>query len=203
MLQATSQSRQAVAQDRYTTVAILFHWTVAVLVGCNLYLGWRMGFLKGLAQFDAFQLHKSVGLTVLVLSLARLGWRLVNRPPPATAGLPPWESRLATIAHVLFYIPMIGLPLTGWIVVSTSPLNIPTVLYHLVPWPWFPGVHGLAAASKGQVNELSSSTHVALAFGMAALLALHLAAVLKHQFLDRNPVLHRMSPLPAAPHLSD
>lgn len=182
-------------RTRYTTVAIVLHWTIAALIVANLYLGWRMGFLKGLAQFNLFQLHKSIGVTVLLLSVLRLAWRLASPPPPEAPSLKPWEKATAKAVHWAFYVIMIGMPLSGWIVVSTSPLNIPTLLYHLVPWPHFPGVHDLADPAKKAVNHVFDLTHVTLAFGSLVLLALHLGAVAKHELLDREPVLFRMLPL--------
>jgi cytochrome b561 len=89
---------------------------------------------------------------------------------------------------------MIGMPLTGWIVVSTSPLNIPTLLFHTVPWPHFPGVHNLPPTSKAALNWGFGLSHVALAWGAVGLLGLHLGAVAKHHILDRDPVLSRMLP---------
>lgn len=180
-------------RTRYGTVAIVLHWAIAALIIANLYLGWRMGFLKGLAQFNVFQLHKSVGVTVLLLSVLRLGWRLVG-PRPEPAPLEGWEKPAATAVHWAFYGIMIGMPLSGWIIVSTSPLNIPTLLYHLVPWPHFPGVHDLAEPTRKAVNHAFGLTHTALAFGSLALLALHLGAVAKHEILDGRPVLRRMLP---------
>lgn len=186
-------------RSRYSLVAITFHWVIAVLILANLVLGWRMGFLKGLAQFNLFQLHKSVGITILLLSLGRLGWRLLNPPPPEPATLKPWERIASLSVHWGFYAVMIVMPLTGWIVVSTSPLNIPTLLYHLVPWPHFPGVHDLAAPAKAGVNKAADLTHVTLAFGAVGLLALHVGAVIKHHMLDREPILLRMLPGRGAP----
>ncbi|MGC1301408.1 MAG: cytochrome b [Caulobacteraceae bacterium] len=182
-------------RTRYSTIAILFHWIIAALILINLYLGFRMGLVQGLAKFNIFQLHKSIGITVLILSVLRLAWRLVNRPPPEAPGLQPWERVASLAVHWGFYVIMIGMPLTGWIVVSTSPLNIPTLLYHTVPWPHFPGVHTLAAGPKTTVNHAFDITHVVLAWGAVVLLALHVGAVVKHQFLDRHPVLGRMLPL--------
>jgi cytochrome b561 len=181
-------------RTRYTTVAIVLHWTIAALIVTNLYLGWRMGFLKGLAQFNLFQLHKSVGVTILLLSVLRLVWRLVSPPPELPPSLQPWERAASTAVHWAFYVIMIGMPLSGWIVVSTSPLNIPTLLYHLVPWPHFPGVHDLAAPARKAVNHAFGVTHMTLAFGALVLLALHLGAVAKHEFVDRKRVLPRMLP---------
>jgi cytochrome b561 len=183
------------AASRYSSVAILFHWIIAALILFNIYLGFRMGLVQGLAKFNIFQLHKSVGITVLVLSVLRLGWRLVHRPPPEAPGLKPWERKASLAVHWGFYVIMIGMPLTGWIVVSTSPLNIPTLLYHAIPWPHFPLVHDLAAAPKSTVNHAFDTTHVVLAWSAVVLLVLHVGAVIKHQFLDRHPVLGRMAPL--------
>lgn len=181
-------------RTRYTTVAIVLHWTIAALIVANLYLGWRMGFLKGLAQFNLFQLHKSIGVTILLLSVLRLAWRLVNPPPAPPPALEPWEKAASSAVHWAFYGIMIGMPLSGWIVVSTSPLNIPTLLYHLVPWPHFPGVHDLADPARKAVNRAFDITHVTLAFGSLVLLALHVGAVAKHELVDRKPVLPRMLP---------
>ena len=181
-------------RSRYSFVAIGFHWVIAALIVTNLVLGWRMGFLKGLAQFNLFQIHKSVGITILILSLGRLAWRLVRPPPPEPASLAGWERIASTAVHWAFYAVMIVMPLTGWIMVSTSPMNIPTVLYHLVPWPHFPGVHDLPAPAKAGVNKASDLTHVTLAFGAVGLLALHVGAVLKHHMVDREPILLRMLP---------
>ena len=182
------------SRSRYTFVAIGFHWIIAALILTNLYFGWRMGFVKGLAQFNIFQLHKSIGITILLLSLLRLGWRLINPPPPEIIPLKSWEELASAAVHWGFYVIMIVMPLSGWIVVSTSPMNIPTLLYHTVPWPHFPGVHGLQEPAKTSVNHTSDLTHVVLAFGAVGLLALHLGAVVKHQ-LDGHPVLGRMLPL--------
>src|SRR6202008_3571075 len=152
-------------RTRYTTVAIVLHWAIAVLIAANLYLGWRMGFLKGLAQFNLFPLNKSLGGPILLLSVLRLVWRLVSPPPELPASLQPWERAASSAVHWAFYVIMIGMPLSGWIVVSTSPLNIPTLLYHLVPWPHFPGVRDLAAPARKAVNHIFDITHVTLAFG--------------------------------------
>lgn len=181
-------------RTRYSAVAMLLHWTIAVLIVINLTLGFRMGYLKGLAQYDIFQLHKSVGITILLLSLLRLAWRLANRPPPEPASLQPWEKAGAAVVHWGFYIIMIGMPLSGWLLVSTSPLNIPTLLFHLVPWPHVPGTQSLAAGPKHAVNALSTATHLALAWGTLALLFLHISAALKHQIVDKDAVLGRMIP---------
>ncbi len=186
---------------RYSIVAILFHWTIAALIVVNLVIGWRMGYLHGLDQFSMFQLHKSVGITVLLLSLARLAWRLLNPPPPAAARLKSWEHRIAGVTHFMFYVMMIALPLTGWAMVSVSPYNIPTLLWKAIPWPHIGFLHALGVADRARVETLSAGLHLYLVLGGTALIALHVAAALKHQFIARDGVLGRMVPgLRSTPH---
>lgn len=188
-------------RTRYSAVAILFHWTIAVLILANLLLGWRMGYLTGMEQFGMFQLHKSIGITVLVLSVARLAWRLLNPPPPSVAPMKPWEHRVASVTHWLFYVMMICMPLTGWAMVSVSPYNIPTLLWKTIPWPHLGFLHAMDMAGKAQVEAVSGNIHLYLALGGAALIALHVAAALKHHFVARDGVLGRMVPgLRSTPH---
>ena len=180
--------------SRYSHVAMLLHWAIAALILANLFLGWRMSFLKGLAQFDMFQLHKSVGITVLLLSVARLVWRLTHPAPALPATMARWERFGAHATHWFFYLMMIGMPLTGWAMVSVSPWNIPTLLWHSIPWPHIGFLHDLAPARKAGVEAASGSIHLYLAFGGAGLIALNVAAALKHQFITRDNVLGRMVP---------
>ena len=179
---------------RYTGVAIALHWLIAALILLNLYLGWRMGFEKGMAQFATFQLHKSVGITVLAFSLIRLAWRLSHRPPPYPRDQAHWERVTASAVHWTFYGLMIGMPLTGWVIVSASPLNIPTLLFRTIPLPHIGLVHDLSMATRKAIEGNVAQVHVVLAYGFAALIALHVAAALKHQFVDHDAELSRMLP---------
>lgn len=180
---------------RYTTVAVILHWLIAAAIIFQVILGWRMGDEpKGPATYAIFQLHKSIGITILLLSLARLGWRLTHRPPPHPVGQPAWETLASKIVHVAFYVIMIGLPITGWIIVSTSKLTIPTVLFGAIPWPHIPGLPELAAGPKHLWHEIGENGHGLLVKTTYLLLALHLGAVAKHQILDRDEVLGHMAP---------
>lgn len=179
---------------RYSAVSVILHWAVAGFLLANLGLGWWMGRLEGLAQFDAFQLHKSIGMTVLALSVLRLAWRVTHKAPPLPATMNAFERFAAHATHLFFYVMMIGMPLTGWALVSVSPLNIPTLLWHTIPLPHIGVLHDLPYASRDVAGHLSTSAHVALAFGGAGLIALHIAAALKHQFINRDGVLGRMVP---------
>ncbi|HEY2660320.1 MAG TPA: YceI family protein [Caulobacteraceae bacterium] len=179
--------------DRYTSVAILMHWLIAAAIVFQILLGWRMGWApkNSSLAFSLFQLHKSVGITILLLSLARLAWRLFNPPPHVDQ--PAWEAVAAKIVHVGFYVIMIGLPLTGWMAVSASPTNIPTLLYGVVPWPHLPGLAELATAPKHAWYHNAKFSHEILVKITYALLALHLGAVAKHQLLDRDAVFSHMA----------
>ncbi len=180
--------------SRYSTIAIVLHWLIAAAIVFQVLIAWRMHDLKTPLGFALTQLHKSVGITVLLLSLARLAWRLANPPPPEPAGLAVWERTLAKAVHVLLYAIMIGMPITGWIMVSASRIQIPTLLYGVIPWPHLP-IADLPAAAKAPWRSFGHESHEWLSYGAYALVALHVAGALKHQLFDRNmPVLARMAP---------
>jgi cytochrome b561 len=180
---------------RFSTAAILLHWTIAVLIVTNLAIGLKLDDIHGLAKFMALQWHKSFGITVLALSLARFGWRIAHPPPPYPPELGRWERAAASTVHWGFYALMLGLPLTGWMIVSASPTNIPTVLYQAIPWPHIGPIHHLPIPTRKRLEHQLTGVHATLAWIALALLALHVAAALKHQFLDRNRVLWRMLPI--------
>lgn len=170
------------AQARYSTVAILLHWLIALTLAFQLALGFAMP--KDERGFALFQLHKSVGITILVLTLLRLGWRLTHRPPAAVEG--GLQGFLAKAVHTLLYVFMVGAPLTGWALVSTDPTGIPTILYGALPWPHLP--------LPGALNEPLEETHELLAWIGIALIALHVVGALRHQFLLKDGLLKRMGP---------
>jgi cytochrome b561/polyisoprenoid-binding protein YceI len=185
----------AASRTRYTTVAIVIHWLIAAAIIFQIILGWRMDDgPKGPTTYALFQLHKSIGITILVLSLLRLAWKLTHRSPPPPAGQPAWERVASHVVHWSFYAIMIGLPLTGWIMVSASRVNIPTLLYGTVPWPHIPLLPELAEGAKHAWREAGELGHDMLVKLAYVLLVLHLGAVAKHQILDRDEVLSHMAP---------
>ncbi len=182
------------SRDRYSAAAIVLHWAIAALILFNLYLGLRMGAASGMAKFQVFQLHKSVGFTILALSLCRLGWRLAHRPPPYPDSMKPWEKLAASTVHWAFYVIMIGMPLTGWIIVSASPTNIRTLLYKTIPIPHLDVVHALPMATRKAVEGSVGEVHALMGFLTMALILLHVGAALKHQVWNKDGVLYRMAP---------
>ena len=183
-------------RSTYSTVAITLHWLIALLMLTNIGLAWYFGTLKGPAEVAPLALHKSIGITVLLLTLVRIGWRFASRPPPLPDTLRPWEIWAAKATHVLFYLIMLGMPLSGWAMVSASPLIKlhPTVLYGVLPWPAVPFGHMDSDALHG-LRKLFENTHDILAWVAYFTIAIHVLAALKHQLIDRDDVMGRMLPL--------
>ena len=181
-------------RTRYSTVAIVLHWLIAAAIIFQVILAWRMDG-RTPQGFALIQLHKSVGISILLLSLARLAWRLTHRPPPLPAGMATLERWLARVAHIGLYVIMIGMPITGWIMVSTSRIQVPTLLFGAIPWPHFPGLAHLVGPAKTAWNSFGQTGHEVLAWGAYVLIALHVAGALKHQLFSRDePVLAHMAP---------
>jgi cytochrome b561 len=182
----------------FSPVAIALHWAIALLIFANIALAWRFDALKeGLAWFRLIQLHKSIGITVLLLSVLRLVWRVVHPPPAYPPQMRRWERAAASTVHWGFYGLMLGLPLTGWAMVSASPTNLPTLLFRKVRWPHLGFIHDLPLDQRRPLTDALAFTHEQLANLAYVLIVLHVAAALRHQFFTRDRVLWRMLPLPA------
>ena len=194
--------------QRYNRVAVALHWLIAAgllaNLGLGLWMSWAIDSPTAQAHaVSAFQIHKSLGLAVLVLSLLRLAWRLLHPQPPHPAGMKLWEKFLASATHWLFYVLMIGLPLSGWLYVSAQwrgdgPFTIPTLWFGLFEVPHLFGLNDADRALRAQAAATAFSVHGAMALALIVLLVLHVAAALKHQFIDRDGVLARMLPWLAA-----
>lgn len=186
----------AAARPGYSRLSIALHWAIALLIIGNLAGGLLLETLLGSKDagtrqlgFTAVQLHKSIGLTVLALSAIRLAHRLIEGFPQLPDHMARWERVLARITHYGFYILMFAVPLAGWLMVSASPLNFPTIWFGLFEVPHLPV--GTSATLAGQAYE----AHEILAFATIGLLALHVAGALKHHLLDRDDVLARILPI--------
>ena len=179
---------------RYAVLAIVLHWMIAALILLQIVVAGRMEGRTPEA-FAVVQFHKSVGISVLLLSLARLAWRLINPPPPELATLAGWERTLSMIVHWAFYAVMIAMPLTGWIMVSASRIEIPTLLFGAVPWPHIPGLPDLAPGARKLWHDTALIAHHLIIKGAYGLIALHVAGALKHQLFHADePILARMAP---------
>ena len=180
---------------RYNAVAMIIHWLTALTVIGLLVVGNIMADLPNTDpdKLQLFNWHKSFGVTVLLLTVIRLAWRLTHKPPALPDHMPAWEMRAAHGAHWLFYL-LLLVPVLGWAMVSSSPRNIPTVLFNTVDWPHIPGLVDMDRDHKKVMRELFENLHAAAAYTMAALIVLHIGAALRHQFVLKDKTIQRMLP---------
>jgi cytochrome b561 len=169
--------------SRYSRPAVALHWLLALLIMGTFALGVYMHELPLSPQrLKLFSWHKWAGVVILALSLVRLLVRL-SGPRPADPDMPAWQRSAAHATHHALYLLFFAVPLVGW--AYSSAAGFPVVLFGVLPLPDFvPVDKALAALLKGW--------HKGLAFSMGALVVLHLAAVLKHQLMDRDGLLARM-----------
>ncbi len=169
--------------QRYNMVAMILHWAIAALLAFQISVGWALEDL-GAHGFALFQLHKSVGITILALTLLRIVVRYWKpRPAKLEHG---WQGTLASAVHFGLYVFMLGAPLTGWALVSTSKVKVPTLIFGAIPLPHLPlpqSAHGLA-----------ENGHGLLAWIGIALFVLHVAGALRHHFLMGDGLIWRMVP---------
>ncbi|CAN5491984.1 hypothetical protein BH09PSE4_BH09PSE4_09350 [soil metagenome] len=172
-----------VRTDRYNSGAIAFHWAMAALIGVNLVLGlFHESLLDGIGW--VIPVHKAVGFTVLVLAVARIGWRITHPVPPFPPTMQRWERFAAHAVHYLLYFYLLALTTTGWMMVSGGRKHPISFGFFDVPFlpvspaagKWAHGAHGI------------------LAWILIALLVVHIGAVIRHYFFLRDGVLARMIP---------
>ncbi|CAD7340145.1 hypothetical protein FIM10_14070 [Sphingomonadales bacterium 56] len=172
--------------QRYSIAAIALHWSIAAALAFQLSLGWQLSDISpGAGQFAAYQLHKSVGIVILLLTLARVAIRIFHPRPDALT-----DDRLAAFAakatHRLLYAVMLLGPLSGWALVSTSRLQVPTLLFGTIPWPHLPITRSF--------NGIAYDAHLLTAYLLAGLIVLHVAGAIRHQFFKGENLLTRMAP---------
>jgi cytochrome b561 len=160
------------------------HWAVALVVLAQFVTGWLAASWRlSPAKLDLYVWHKSTGLLVLALMAVRIAWRLANPAPALPAGTPALERRAAGLAHLLLYLLLIAMPLSGWVIASAS--GIPFRIYWQIPLP-------AIVAPDEAVAGLAARVHLALFVALAALLVAHVGAALRHHFVTRDGVLRRM-----------
>lgn len=183
----------AVPQDpvrRYSNVAAAFHWITVLLVIAQAVVGF--GFHRFAAEgtperMELFTWHKTIGPLILLVTLARLAYRLNNPPPPFTPELPRWERLAAVWNHRLFYILLIAMPLVGLVAISGGAGEPTTELVGGIPLPLIPGI-------SASVGEIAGEVHMLSAWLLVALILVHAAAALKQQFYNRWRLAGRMPP---------
>jgi cytochrome b561 len=172
--------------ETWGAVTKFLHWLMLALIVLQLTLGglavsWRLSPTK----LNLFVWHKSFGILILVLAVARLIWRLGNPTPALPAAMSKAEKTAARSSHALLYLIMIAIPLSGWVINSAT--NIPLNIFFLFPWP------DITAPNKA-LAEMAKTVHLVLWLILAATLTVHIGAALQHHFIKRNEILRRMLP---------
>lgn len=174
-------------KDRYTTVAIALHWILALGILLQIGLGFFLGEVpRGSPERSAWvNFHKSTGITLAALIVVRLAWRLAHQPPPLPGAMPAWERIAARANHALLYVCMVGMPLSGYVASNFSKFGIKYFgLVMLAPWGF----------DDKRVYAVFNTAHKVLALVFVALIALHVAAALKHVLFEGDGIMRRMWP---------
>lgn len=174
-------------QQRYTGVAILFHWLMAVLIIGAFSMGLVMTEMPGISptKLRYYSWHKWAGVTILGLAGLRLLWRLSHRAPAYPASMPGWQKTTANALHAMLYALMFAVPLSGYF--YTLSAGYPVLYFGLFELP-------VLIAKNDELKPLLKAVHFWLNMGLAGGVALHVAAALKHTFIERDGVLKRMLP---------
>lgn len=189
-MSAIVENRQAAARAgapaHYTWQAMALHWLLAVLIIGMLWLGFSLEDIPRNTPARGFyvNLHKSFGVLVLLLVLVRLAWRATHKPPPLPAGLPGWQARAAAWSHRLLYLCMLLQPLSGYLASSFGKYGVKFFGIPLPQWAW----------ESKPVQTFFGTIHGVVAVTLLVLVALHVAAALKHLLVNRDQVFQRMWP---------
>ena len=172
--------------ERYSTTAIALHWLIAVAVAAQIAFGWWMLQVPKDPvgpRVNAFNLHKSIGLTLLLLVAIRLAWRVTHRPPTLPP-MPAWQATAAHLNHWLLYVCLLVQPLSGYLGSAVS--GYPVRYFGMLLPDW--------ASKNVPLKDLLSVVHLTTSWILVAAITLHIGAALKHQFVDRDHLLRRMWP---------
>ncbi len=177
------------ASDRYTRTAIALHWLIAILVITQFAWGWWMlGIPKQPVgpRVDAFNLHKSIGMTIFALMVVRILWR-IGHPPPPLRGMPRWQASAARGNHVVLYAALVIQPLAGYLGSEFSGFPVKFFGATLPSW----------VGKNATMKDLMSTVHLVTSWVIAATVIVHVGAALKHALIDRDTVVARIGlPLP-------
>jgi len=175
--------------QRYTYVAIILHWVIALAVFAMLVSGLMLGFadLDRLFKFQLIQWHKSLGVLVLASMALRIIWRFTHKPPALPVSFKKFDIIASKLGHWGIYLLLFIMPISGWVMVSSSHFGLPTIVFGLFEWPHVPGIAG-----NDEVQGLARTIHSLVAWALILAILGHIAAVLKHFIIDRVNLLPRM-----------
>lgn len=176
-------------RERYTSTAVVLHWLLVIAILAQVVFGWFLGDVpRGSPERTIYvNLHKSTGMVIGVIILLRLYWRLTHPAPPLPSSMPYWERAAAHWSHVLLYVCMIVMPVSGYVASNFSKFGVNFFNSIKLP-PW--------GVDNSTIYGFFNGTHVTTSFIFVTLIALHVLAALRHLF-RRDGVFSRMWP-PAA-----
>ena len=174
------------SDERWGAVSQGFHWLIVILIVVMAYLGLTMVDLPNTPhKIAVYTLHKSIGICILALVVLRLGWRLYAGRPPELAGIPTWQARIASATHAALYLLLFAVPLSGWVVNSSTGF----------PLHWFNLVNLPPIASKSDaLHDVVRPLHEWLFWSLIVLACVHAAAAIYHHLFQRDDTLARMLP---------
>lgn len=172
--------------DTYGLVAIIFHWLIAIIIIGMLALGlYMVGLPISPQKLKFYRWHKEFGILILMLASARIAWRMSNISPLLPAYLSTWQRIAARLVHYAFYLFMIAMPLTGWMISSSAGISVSFFGLFILPEIISPN-----ESTRILVGEI----HEWLAYGLITCIILHVAAVLEHYIIHKNNILKKMWP---------
>lgn len=172
---------------KYSKIAILFHWLIALLIGANILLANLGEDLPRAARAAYMSPHKAIGISILILTIGRILWRLTHRPPALPDKVSGWQAKAGQCAHILFYVLMIAMPLTGWLMIGANGKAAPVDFFGLF-------TIDMAVGKNAMLADIGHEGHEILAAPLVILIGLHILGALKHQFIDKMPFVQRMWP---------
>lgn len=173
---------------RYSRVAIALHWIIALVIMLNFVLAWMAEDLPKAERAAMMANHKAIGLTVLVLTLVRIAWKLTHKAPPLIETLKAWEAALAKVVHVVMYVLMLAIPIAGWGMTSIYGKGAPIDMFGLFGFPAMP------VSQDKPTQEMFHELHEITATLMILLFVIHVGAALKHHLVDKDGTMRRMAP---------
>lgn len=173
--------------EKYTKPSIALHWLIAMLIIATFSLGLTMVDIPGLTptKLKYYSWHKWLGVTVLAAAAIRLLWRLTHAAPAYPAAMPAWQQKAAGLLHGLLYLLMFAIPLSGYF--YTLAAGVPVVYLGILPLP-------VLIDPSPELKPVLKAFHYWLNMTLLVTFLLHVAAALKHHFIDRDAVFKRMMP---------
>lgn len=175
--------------QRYNTVSIILHWVIGLAFIGMVISGYVMtrDFIDSSIRYPIYPWHKSTGLLLIFAVFARVIWRFAHKPPALPDVFKSWELKAVKAGHLALYMWMCVLPLSGWMLITTSTSGRKTEFFGLFEWPKIPFV-----PQSDVLNDIVGEVHEILGFSLAALILVHVAATLKHVIFDKQNILARM-----------